>query len=86
MLSFQATKQNVGLTSIATIVVHIEDVNEPPLFLNTHYIAWVSEHTNIGEPVHAFLSAVDDDEVNFCRQLIYHNNYVTPGTEWIDTV
>ena len=63
-LSFQATKRNVLLSSTATIVVHIEDVNEAPLFLNTHYIAWVSEHTNTGEPVHAFLSAVDDDEAS----------------------
>ena len=40
------------------------DVNEHPLFLNNHYIAWVSEHANIGDPVHASISAVDYDEVS----------------------
>jgi len=72
-VSFQATKQGTSLTSYATIVVHIEDVNEPPFFLNTHYIAWVSEHTNIGEPVHAFISAVDDDEVSIHKFLSANN-------------
>ena len=46
------------------MVVNVLDVNEAPLFLNTHYIAWVSEHANIGEPVHAAIEAVDYDEAS----------------------
>ena len=52
------------MISSATVVVHILDINERPVFLNDHYIAWVSEHANIGEPIHAFISAVDNDEAS----------------------
>ena len=57
------------------MVVNVQDVNEPPLFLNSHYIAWVSEHANVGEPVHAFISAVDYDEAshNICIQVCHYN-------------
>jgi len=62
------------LTSTAAVVINILDINEPPQFLNDHYIAWISEHANIGEPVHAFISAVDYDEVshNIYIQLCYY--------------
>jgi len=60
----QASKLAANLNSYATIVVYIEDRNEAPRFLSSHYIAWVSEHANMGEPLHASISAVDDDEVS----------------------
>ena len=64
LTGFQAAKRGTSLISSATVVVQILDVNERPIFLNNHYIAWVSEHANIGEPIHAFISAVDYDEAS----------------------
>ena len=73
LIGFQATKQGTDLVTSATVVVQIQDVNERPIFLNNHYIAWVSEHANIGEPIHAFISAVDYDEAS-CDICVH--NYV----------
>ena len=64
LIGFQAAKRGTDLISSATVVVHIQDISERPVFLNDHYIAWVSEHANVGEPIHASISAVDNDEAS----------------------
>lgn len=75
------------MTSSATVVINVLDVNEPPFFLNSHYVALVSEHANVGEPIHAFVSAVDHDEAS---RDIYTSKYapmlIVIGTKWTDTV
>ena len=45
------------------MIVHVEDVNEPPEFLRTHYSAEVSEGAEIGEVLYSEVMAVDRDDV-----------------------
>ena len=52
--------------SEASVVVEIENVNEPPRFLSSHYGATVSEGAGPGEVVFSGLEAVDPDEVCVC--------------------
>ena len=86
MIELQAAKQGTDLISSATVVVHVDDINERPVFLSNHYIAWVSEHANIGEPVHAFISAVDYDEASHGITYKFIAMLIVIGTKWIDSV
>ena len=49
-----------------TVVVHINDVNEPPEFLNSHYTTMVSEGAGMGELLFSGIVAFDLDEVSYC--------------------
>ena len=49
-----------------TVVVHINDVNEPPEFLNSHYTTMVSEGAGMGELLFSGIIAFDLDEVSYC--------------------
>ena len=46
------------------MVVLVEDVNEPPEFLSSHYSVGVSEGVPIGEILFSGELAVDGDEVH----------------------
>ena len=47
-----------------TVVVYVNDVNEPPEFLNSHYTTVVSEGAGVGEPLFNGIVAFDLDEVS----------------------
>lgn len=53
-------------TAQTTVVVHINDVNEPPEFLNSHYTTVVSEGAGMGELLFSGIVAFDRDEVSYC--------------------
>ena len=53
-------------TAQTTVVVHINDVNEPPEFLNSHYTTVVSEGAGMGELLFSGIVAFDLDEVSYC--------------------
>ena len=48
----------------ATVVLTINDVNEPPEFLNSYYTAVISEGASVGTTLFSGLVAVDNDEVS----------------------
>ncbi|XP_024589888.1 cadherin-3 isoform X4 [Neophocaena asiaeorientalis asiaeorientalis] len=56
-------------TSTATIVVHVEDVNEPPVFVPPSKVIEVQEGISIGEPVCTY-TARDPD--NGSQKISYH--------------
>ena len=51
-------------TAQTTVVVQINDVNEPPEFLSSHYTAMVSEGVMLGELFFSGIVAFDVDEVS----------------------
>nr|XP_020749039.1 cadherin-3 isoform X1 [Odocoileus virginianus texanus] len=56
-------------TSTATVVVHVEDVNEPPVFVPPSKVIEVQEGISIGEPVCAY-TARDPDKGS--QKISYH--------------
>ncbi len=48
----------------ATVVVTIDDINEPPEFLSSHYSALVSEDAGMGDTLTNAIRAVDYDTVS----------------------
>ncbi len=48
------------------MVVHVDDVNEPPTFLSSFYSTAVSENAEPGTILSVALAAVDPDEVCMC--------------------
>lgn len=48
-------------TSTATIVVHVEDVNEPPVFVPPSKVIEVQEGISIGEPVCTYTARDPDN-------------------------
>ena len=50
-------------TAQATVVVQINDTNEPPEFLSSHYTTAVSEGVRVGEQLFSGVAAFDLDEV-----------------------
>ncbi|XP_049720505.1 cadherin-3 isoform X2 [Elephas maximus indicus] len=56
-------------TSTATVVVHVEDVNEPPMFVPPSRVAEVQEGILAGEPVCTY-TAQDPDNGN--QKISYH--------------
>lgn len=53
--------------ALATVVVAINDVNEPPEFLSSLYTVVISEAARIGTTLTSDLVAVDNDEVIICN-------------------
>ena len=51
-------------TAQATVVVQINDTNEPPEFLSSHYAAAVSEEVTVGELFFSGIVAYDVDAVS----------------------
>jgi hypothetical protein len=51
-------------TAQTTVVVNIDDVNEPPEFLSSHYTTVVSEGAEVGELLFSGIVAFDVDEVS----------------------
>lgn len=51
-------------TAQTTVIVHINDVNEPPEFLSSHYTTVVSEGAGVGERLFSGIVAFDLDEVS----------------------
>ena len=47
----------------ATVVLHVNDVNEPPQFLRSHYSASVSEGAELGDLFFSSIEAIDRDVV-----------------------
>ncbi len=45
------------------MIIDVLDVNEPPVFVSSHYITSVSEGATVGEILFTGLLAVDNDEV-----------------------
>ena len=64
--SLQAYEQgrHPDSSSIATVVLQVEDVNEPPEFLSSYYSTLVSEGAQPGEILFAGITAVDQDVVS----------------------
>ena len=58
--------QHPDASSEATVVVHVDDVNEPPSFLSSHYSTSISEGVGMGTVLFTGLAAVDPDEVGIC--------------------
>lgn len=61
----QAYEERHGMfgTAQTTVVVQINDVNEPPEFLNSHYTTVVSEGATEGDLLFSGIIAYDLDEV-----------------------
>ena len=51
-------------TAQATVAVYINDVNEPPEFLSSHYTTVVSEGAGVGELLFSGIVAFDLDQVS----------------------
>ena len=51
-------------TAQATVVVYINDINEPPEFLSSHYTTVVSEGAGVGELLLSGIVAFDLDQVS----------------------
>ena len=51
------------------VIVDVADVNEPPIFVSSHYITSVSEGMTIGNQLFAGILAIDNDEV-YCLLLL----------------
>ena len=51
-------------TAQTTVIVHINDINEPPEFLSSHYTTVVSEGVGVGEMLFNGIVAFDLDEVS----------------------
>jgi hypothetical protein len=49
------------------VVVDVTDVNEPPVFVSSHYVTSVSEGMTMGSQLFSGVLAVDNDEV--CTQI-----------------
>ena len=47
----------------AIVVVNVMDVNEPPVFVSSHYSTSITEGTTIGSQLFAGILAIDNDEV-----------------------
>ena len=45
------------------MILDVADVNEPPMFISSHYVTSVSEGATIGETLFTGILAVDNDEV-----------------------
>ena len=45
------------------MIVDVTDVNEPPVFISSHYITSISEGATIGQVLFTGILAVDNDEV-----------------------
>ena len=58
-------------TAQTTIVVLINDINEPPEFLSSHFTAVVSEGVGEGELLFSGITAYDVDEVSVESDIIY---------------
>ena len=69
----QAYEDRHGMfgTAQTTIVVLINDVNEPPEFLSSHFTAVVSEGVGEGELLFSGITAYDVDEVSVESDIIY---------------
>lgn len=50
-------------TAQTTVVVQVQDVNEPPEFLSSHYSVGVSEGVPVGAVLFQGELAIDEDEV-----------------------
>ena len=61
-----ATSSTPGQT---LVIVDVTDVNEPPIFVSSHYITSVSEGMTIGNQLFAGILAIDIDEV-YCLLLL----------------
>lgn len=55
-----ATSSTPGQT---TVIVDVADVNEPPIFVSSHYFTSVSEGMTIGNQLFSGILAIDNDEV-----------------------
>ena len=66
LFPWQAYEDRHGMfgTAQTTIVVQINDVNEPPEFLSSHFTAVVSEGVGVGELLFSGIAAFDLDQVN----------------------
>ena len=66
MLITQAYEDRHGMfaTAQTTVIVHINDINEPPEFLSSHYTTVVSEGVGVGEMLFNGIVAFDLDEVS----------------------
>ena len=61
----------------ATVVVTVTDVNDnPPRFIDSHYLGTVAESARIGDIAFAGVAAFDLDEVHTIVHY-YYNNYIT---------
>lgn len=49
--------------SQALVLVDVTDVNEPPIFVSSHYITSVSEGMAVGSEIFSGIVAIDNDEV-----------------------
>lgn len=58
--SHDVTFGNPGQT---IVIVEVLDVNEPPVFVSSHYVTSVSEGMTIGEQLFSGIRAIDKDEV-----------------------
>ena len=67
----QAYEDRHGMSTTAqtTVIVHVNDVNEPPEFLSSHYTTVISEGAEVGELLFSGIIAFDLDEVS---TLNYH--------------
>lgn len=45
------------------VIVGVTDVNEPPIFVSSHYITSISEGMTIGDELFSGILAIDNDEV-----------------------
>lgn len=64
--------ENLLLSSTTTVTIVVEDVNDnPPRFLEQHYVATVKESDSPGEVV-AMVNTRDDDSTANHRQVSYH--------------
>ena len=57
-------------TAQTTVVVQINDVNEPPEFLSSHFTAVVSEGVSEGELLFSGIAAFDLDQVSIESHII----------------
>ena len=62
-----STTSNPGQT---TVIVEVADVNEPPVFVSSHYITSVSEGMTTGDELFTGILAVDNDDVKMLYMLV----------------
>ena len=54
----------------------VTDVNEPPIFVSSHYIASVEETAGAGEQVLSGILAVDGDSVSSSLKFVKNKFYL----------
>lgn len=47
----------------AIVIMNVQDVNEPPVFVSSHYVTSIPEGIPVGSQVSVGILAVDSDEV-----------------------